>query len=203
MKTKTSEIKIKTISIKATDMGRKPPKTNSNYVWVMEGLKARGRKNTEMLNLLQFDWPASTGVLEKICDHISDYVNKDEEPIIYEIIESALSKYQDAIHNRGENKTPDPIRFGIFIEALITSTSSFIEVQDDSGNVWSRKSASSFAEWYQLHVGTINLKPAPSEQEKSIRVAIYQLITSERVREILRKVDYEKTIMAGSVGASS
>lgn len=156
-----------------------------------------------MLNLLEFDWPASKGVLERICEHISDYVNKDEEPVIYEIIETALSKYKGAIHNRGASKTPDPIRFGIFIEALITSTSNFIEVQDESGSVWSSKSNSSFIEWYEIHVGSINLKPAPSEKEKSIRAAIYQLITSERVREILRKVDYEKTIMAGSVGTRS
>jgi hypothetical protein len=171
------------------------------YTRVMEGLRARGRKNVELLTLLQFDWPVSKFVLEKISEYISDHIIADEEPVIYEIIEGALIRYSEAVHFKEGRKIDDPVRFGVFIEALISETSRIMEVEirDDTGVAWSVESGSSFSDWYAERSGELSIHPKLHENEKSLRTVLYELITSEQIRTVLRRVDYEEAVVAGSV----
>ncbi|WP_407208179.1 hypothetical protein [Citrobacter freundii] len=39
---------------------------------VMNELKSRGRKNAHILSILQFDWPASEAIIEKLSCYITD-----------------------------------------------------------------------------------------------------------------------------------
>ncbi len=39
---------------------------------VMNELKSRGRKNAHILSILQFDWPASELIIEKLSCYITD-----------------------------------------------------------------------------------------------------------------------------------
>ena len=171
------------------------------YARVIEGLKARGRKNAELLTLLQFDWPVSRFVLEKISEYISDQICADEEPVIYEIIEGALIRYSEVVHFKEGKKIPDPVRFGVFIEALISETSRImeIEIQDDEGSAWNVGSGTSFCEWYSTHSGGLNIYPKLHENEKSLRSVLYELITSEQIRSVLRRVNYEEAVVAGGM----
>ena len=65
------------------------------YARVVDGLKTRCRKNAEALTLLQFDWPVSRFVLERISEYITDHICADEEPVIYEIIEEVPHELLD------------------------------------------------------------------------------------------------------------
>lgn len=176
------------------------------YARVIDGLKARktrGRKNAELLTLLQFDWPVSRFVLEKISEYISDQIYADEEPVIYEIIEGALFRYSEAVHFKEGKKVPDPVRFGVFIEALISETSRImeIEIQDGEGRSWNVGSGESFCDWYNTRAGDLNIFPKLHENENSLRTVLYELITSEQIRNVLRRVDYEEAVVAGGLAA--
>ncbi|MDY6928126.1 MAG: hypothetical protein SWN10_13640 [Pseudomonadota bacterium] len=177
----------------------------SAYDRVLEGLRSRGRKNIELLHLLQFDWPLSQFVLEKICEYISDQIYADQEPVIYEIIEGALARYSQAVHAENESKIEDPIRFGIFIEALISETSRVleIEIRDSQGCCWTIESGISFGEWYRNRQDpeSLEIHRKEHQNEKSLRSALYELITSEQIRHVLRRVNYEEAVLAGGMAA--
>ncbi|MFC6674117.1 hypothetical protein [Marinobacterium aestuariivivens] len=175
------------------------------YARVMVGLRARGKKNIELMTLLQFDWPVSRIVLEKISDYISDQIYADEEPVIYEIIEGALIRYSEAVHFRNGGKVDDTVRFGIFLDGLITETARCmeIEIQDSTGASWHVGSGIRFSDWYAKHSNSseIRILPKLHENESSLRTVLYELITSERIRNILRRVNYEEAVVAGRLAA--
>ncbi|MGO3422687.1 MAG: hypothetical protein ACTIMZ_09535 [Pseudoalteromonas distincta] len=175
------------------------------YARVVDGLKTRCRKNAEALTLLQFDWPVSRFVLERISEYITDHICADEEPVIYEIIEEALVRYSEAVHFKAGNKIPDPLRFAVFIEALISETSRIMEVEivDNSGSSWTVGSGKSFCEWYSKHEGGLTIYPKLHESENSLRSVLYDLITSEQIKTVLRRVDYEEAIMAGGLATGN
>ncbi|MGB1320183.1 MAG: hypothetical protein ACPG5L_04595 [Vibrio gallaecicus] len=175
------------------------------YARVVDGLRTRCRKNAEALTLLQFDWPVSRFVLERISEYISDQICADEEPVIYEIIEEALIRYSEVVHFKSGHKIPDPLRFAVFIEALISETSRImeIEISDKSGSSWTVSSGQSFCEWYSKHEGGLTIHPKLHDNENSLRSVLYDLITSEQIRSVLRRVNYEEAVMAGGLAAGN
>ncbi|NMS37294.1 hypothetical protein HKA98_00530, partial [Vibrio parahaemolyticus] len=59
---------------------------------VMNELKSRGRKKAHILSILQFDWPASEAIIEKLSCYITDGMKANQEPVIYPITEAALHR---------------------------------------------------------------------------------------------------------------
>ena len=178
---------------------------------VIEKLKARGRKSSETLTLLHFDWPESLVALERISNCVSDLIYADEQPVIYEIIEAALSRYSDAVHFKSPNgKVEDPLRLGVFIEALITGTAKTmqVEIRHSSGQTWCLETGSSFCSWLEevreaCPKGELTIVPRPHKNEKLLRSSLYELITSEKIRNVLRRAGYEKAIVAGRLDTDS
>jgi hypothetical protein len=175
------------------------------YARVVDGLRSRCRKNAEALTLLQFDWPVSRVVLERISEYITDHICADDEPVIYEIIEEALIRYSEAVHFKAGKKIPDPLRFAVFIEALISETSRVMEVEiiDEQGSSWTVGNGQSFCEWYSKHEGGLSVYPKVHENEHSLRTILYDLITSDQIKKVLRRVNYEEAVMAGGLGTNN
>ncbi|WP_275156152.1 hypothetical protein [Citrobacter koseri] len=97
---------------------------------VMNELKSRGRKNAHILSILQFDWPASEAIIEKLSCYITDGIKANQEPVIYPIIEEALHRYSQLVFHEQREKYEDPARIGAFLETLITETCRALEVHN-------------------------------------------------------------------------
>nr|WHE43956.1 hypothetical protein LOCMHKOF_00073 [Providencia stuartii] len=170
---------------------------------VMNELKSRGRKNAHILSILQFDWPASEAIIEKLSCYITDGIKANQEPVIYPIIEEALHRYSQLVFHEQREKYEDPARIGAFLETLITETCRALEVQivDSGGDSWSVDSGESFSLWLSSHPGELSINPQPHEDETSLRGLLYELITCESVKTVLRRTDYEEAVVAGRMAA--
>ncbi|MBR7889835.1 hypothetical protein J9B83_12925 [Marinomonas sp. A79] len=167
----------------------------SPYYQVTYGLKSRskGKKNTELLSLLQFDWPVSRYILEKISECFSCESNLEDEQI-YQIIEKALSRYGETVYFKNGEKMPDPMRFAVFLESLISEAAStlgidvlaksYIEVNAITDLVVISKEGDS--------------SPGEDTNKEMIRDSLFNLITSHKVKNVLRRAKYENTLMADS-----
>lgn len=71
---------------------------------VMNELKSRGRKNAHILSILQFDWPASEVIIEKLSCYITDGIKANQQPVIYPIIEEALHRYSQLVFHEQREK---------------------------------------------------------------------------------------------------
>lgn len=184
-----------------------PTESIHPYSRVLQGLKARGRKSVEMLHLLSLDWPASQRIVQSLVEHLTDLICEDSEPVIYVILERALVRYGEAVHFKTQRKLDDPQRLGIFIDALLSETSRMmdIEICDSSGTCWRVDDTKvSFGEWY-LNQGCpidVGFHLSKDVKENAFREVLFQLITSEQIRNVLRKINYEKTSVVGPVDFS-
>lgn len=81
---------------------------------VMNELKSRGRKNAHILSILQFDWPASEAIIEKLSCYITDGIKANQEPVIYPIIEEALHRYSQLVFHEQERNMKTRPELGHF-----------------------------------------------------------------------------------------
>ncbi|WP_440136553.1 hypothetical protein, partial [Escherichia coli] len=83
------------------------------------------------------------------------------------------------------------------LETLITETCRALEVQivDSGGDSWSVDSGESFSRWLSSHPGELSITPQPHEDETSLRGLLYELITCESVKTVLRRTDYEEAVV--------
>ena len=171
---------------------------------VINQLKSRGRKNAHILSILQLDWPVSEIIIEKLIGYISDGISANDETVIYSIIEEALDRYSKFVFHDNKEKYEDPARISAFVESIITETSRALEVQivDGCGYSWSVDSGEPFSQWISTHTGELSIKPQPHEDEISLRSFLYELITSENVRTVLRRTNYEESVVAGRLAFS-
>ncbi len=49
--------------------------------------------------------------------------------------------------------------------------------------------------------GELSINPQPHEDETSLRGLLYELITCESVKTVLRRTDYEEAVVAGRMAA--
>ncbi len=162
-------------------------------------LKNRGRKNAHILSILQFDWPASETIIEKLSCYITNSIKANQEPIIYSIIEEALLRYSQLVFHKQQEKYEDPARIGAFLDTLITETCRALEVQivDNHGDTWSVDSGEPFSLWLSSHPGKLSINPQPHEDEALLRGLLYELITCESVKTVLRRTNYEEAVVTG------
>lgn len=170
---------------------------------VMNELKSRDRKNAHILSILQFDWPASTEIIKKLSCYITEGIKANQEPILYAIIEEALTRYSHVVFYKQQEKYEDPARIGTFLESIITETCRQLEVKiiDSSGDSWSVESGEPFSLWLSSHPGELSINPQPHEDEPSLRGLLYELITCESVKTVLRRTNYEEAVVTGCMAA--
>lgn len=142
-------------------------------------IRIQGRDNSELLNLLNIDWPMAQQVLDKLAAflHITERQGVDETA--QHIVERALSAYRRSVYPRTQIKHADPERIGCFIDAVITETCAVLQVHRASGN------------------GPESTDGALAHKTALLRSSLYELLTSDRMKTVLKESNHEKTILAG------
>ncbi len=171
---------------------------------VTKTIGTRGKKNAHILDLLKIDWPASQTIIEKLSLLITAGIKKNKEPIIYLIIEEALQRYSDVVFHNNSKKYDDPIRIGVFLETIITATCRVLEIQimDSQGNKWSVDSCQSFFHWTLNHPGELAIYQYQHQDEHSLRSLLYDLMTCNSVKNVLKRANYEEAVLAGRMAFS-
>jgi hypothetical protein len=166
---------------------------------VMHQLKGRNRRNAHILRILRFDWPVSEIIIERLSSYITDGIQVNQEPVIYLILEKALRKYSESVFFKQPEKYEDPVRMGVFLEAIITETcrAMKIEILDGQGEVWRISAGEPLSLWLTRHPGDLTVSPRPHGNERALRAWLYALMACPNVKTVLRRANYEQAIVAG------
>lgn len=134
-------------------------------------VKVRGRGRSHTLNLLFFDWPVTRIVLNKLIAFLTIILPpKEAESAAQTIVEEALQAYSQSVYHLNIHKNPDPERIRFFIDAVIGKT---CEVLQEAN----------------ITIHSIN----------SLQRSLYELLTSEQLKTVLKESISEKAIMDGVV----
>lgn len=170
---------------------------------VINALKKRGRRNTHTLLLLQFDWPASQDIIERLSCFITDGIKASGEPVIYPIIEEALQRYSAAVFHGKYKKHDDPARIGVFLETMITQTCRALEIRivDSKGASWLVARGQPLSHWIYEHPGDLTIYSHAHDDEPALRGLLYELLTCESVKKVLERKGYGEAVVAGRLAA--
>lgn len=163
-------------------------------------LKLRGRDSAEVLSVLRIDWPVANSVLEKLIAFIgvSSQAGSDTHAHVQEIVERALNAYSDALYVDERTKHPDPVRISVFLNVVMTETCRALRVElaDAAGKIWNPDDGTSLAQWREASNTPVqSMEGGPSD--KAVRLALYDLLTSDELKIVLRKSNHEKQILDG------
>lgn len=134
---------------------------------------SRGRR--EILTVLRADWPVSNDIAEKLSVFLSFLAEDAVLPsVVNHIIDQALHAYEHKVfHDRGE-KYPDPERISAFLDAILTATANYVSQRPDA--------------------------PTHAKNLVRLRADLYELLTNDNLKAVLRKSEHEKSILAGNLG---
>lgn len=169
---------------------------NEAFMRVINEIKSRDRKYIQILSILKFDWPQSKEVIEKLSSHLTEDITDGSEPIIYQIIEKALSNYSQMVFYPEDKKYDDVQRIGTFIETLIVESCTALKI-----NMPCVKKALENSDKKTLSV-LIDGQRGNKEifdDEESIYELLYKLIASEPVKTIFARMKNENTPVASCV----
>lgn len=166
-------------------------------------MRRRSRRRATLIDLLFYDWPASKEMMENLYGYISATITKNNEPVIYCILDKALNRYRDVVFCKNGERIDDPVRIGVFVETLIVETCRELEVSiyDAAGAAWSVDSGQPFLAWLQGHPGSLMICGQTHENESALRQMLYCLITSDSIKKVLRRGLYDQDILAGRLAA--
>lgn len=177
--------------------------TMNPFERLMSRLKSRDRRNAHILGILQLDWPASEGIIERLSCLLGDAIQANREPVILMVVEKALHHYSRLVFHENRTKHDDPVRLGGFLNALITETCNALELRitTESGESWTIASGEPFAAWMSRHPGPLTIDPHPHRNEAALRALLYELITTESVKTVLRRAHLEITVDSDRLAA--
>lgn len=134
-------------------------------------VKVRGRQQSHTLNLLFFDWPVTRIVLEKLSAFLTIVLPpEDAAKAAQLVVENALNAYSQSVYHVNIHKSPDPERILFFITAVINKTCEVLK----SANV-------------------------PIYNIENLRLSLYELLTSEQLKLVLKESINGEAIMGGAV----
>ncbi|TDX26812.1 hypothetical protein DFO67_11577 [Modicisalibacter xianhensis] len=164
-------------------------------------VRKRTRRHASLVDLLSFDWPDARKIMNNLYSHISDNIQINKKPVIYNIIDVALDRYHDAVFQKNGRKLDDPKRIAIFIVTLIVETCRELEVAivDEKGNEWTVDAGQPFIAWREDHPGDLKVYGRSHPDEEMLRKVLYTLVTSESIKGVLKRAGYEEAVLAGCV----
>ncbi|WP_449393393.1 hypothetical protein [Eoetvoesiella caeni] len=178
---------------------RSMERNNAKMQKQLPKLKIQGRDNCHLLALLKTDWPIASSVIDKLGAFIaiSARAKDSRNNVVQQILQQALQAYSRAVHHEQANKYADPVRIGVFLNAVLTETCRFLNVRLDDGKNerWTAQSGQSVGLWQSD-------KAAPFQMEcdvgtPELRHALYELITCEQLKTVLRESNNEEAVLAG------
>lgn len=154
-----------------------------------------------LLEVLAADWPEARKSINTLCHYVSQNIQNGGEPVLNMIIVNALKQYQRVVWHKNNEKFQDPLRIATFIDALISEACQAlnIEVQAANGMKWTVHSGCAFTLWLSKNGGDVKVMPAENLDQKAIRKGLYELITEENIKSVLRRANYEAAIVDGSM----
>ena len=175
---------------------------------VIEKIKATNSKNAEVIGILHFDWPDVEKLLEKFAKYITEGIVADGQPVILSIIESALLKYSSCVITDDGVKIKDGVRLGIFIEQLLSETcvAACVEIESGSGNRWDLCTGVPYSEWFMENTGGLSIRKRENftkDETLYARQAMYSSITIDRIKTVLKRVNYEQAVVFGGNSSSA
>lgn len=130
-------------------------------------VKVRGRGRSHTLNLLFFDWPVTRIVLNKLIAFLTIMLPpKAAGEAAQTIVEDALQAYSQSVYHLNLHKNPDPERIRFFIDAVISKTCE------------------------ELKEANITIHSLDG-----LQLSLYELLTSEQLKVVLKESISEKAIM--------
>lgn len=165
-------------------------------------LRLKGRDSAEILTVLKVDWPVASLVLEKLVALIgvASRAGCDTHSALQAIVEQALQAYGEALHRENSSKMPDPIRISVFLNAVLTETCRYLQVElaDRAGHIWSADEGKTLAQWGKESNAPLERMKCES-QSAALRRALYDLLASDELKSVLRKSNHEKAVLAGDL----
>jgi hypothetical protein len=167
-------------------------------------IRSRGRKYASLVDLLFFDWPGAKKVVNNLYAYISENIEKNKEPVILSIVDTALDSYHDSVYRKDGKKLDDPMRLAIFVETLIVQTCKELDIciVDEQGEHWSVDNETPFVTWLAEHPGELTVRGHQHEDETLLREILYRLVASESVKNVFRRAGYEEAVLAGRIAPS-
>ncbi|WP_131367690.1 hypothetical protein [Comamonas thiooxydans] len=174
---------------------------------MVEKIKANSKKSNELLSVLQFDWPDVELVLQKLTRYVTAGIQAEKKPVIQTIIEEALEQYAVLLIENNGKKILDPIRLGMFLKCLIDETVLALRVKvcSSNGSSWDVSQGIPFADWVMVNKPRITIHESSDftlDDDLISRRYVYDYITNERIKKVLRRVNYEQTVVCGGDSAS-
>lgn len=165
-------------------------------------LRRRDRANASTLSLLLFDWPMANAVINKVHDFCEAALACEERKLlVYPIIEVALIDYQKVTTHGKNKKYNDTLRLSVFMETIITETCKALDVAiiDGKGRIWDLEYAP-LSQWLSDYSGRLCLSQSKYDESAiELRKALYQLVASDDVKNVLRRSEYEKAVVDGNI----
>lgn len=186
--------------------GRSPVGTSKQHSALqLPSVKIRGRENCHVLSVLRIDWPVANSVIDKLNAFmaVSAKAHGGTADSVREIVEKALQAYSKALYHNREEKFPDPMRIGVFLNAVLTETCRYLNVElaDEAGHCWNAQSKDSLAKFQSERHKSINMVWETSNTD--LRHALYELLTCDQLKSVLRESDNEKAILDGRLAISN
>lgn len=138
-------------------------------------VKVRSRQQSHTLNLLFFDWPVTRIVINKLSAFLLIVLPpEDAQKASQAIVENALEAYSESVYHDNIHKNPDPERILFFITAVINKTCEVLE--------------------------EANL---PIHNIEMLQHSLYELLTSEQLKLVLKESINGKAILGGVMHTDS
>lgn len=180
--------------------GSKVQRKKVNAASFLPRLRLRGRDSAEVLSVLKIDWPVAGSVLDKLIAFIgvSSQAGSDIHGHVQEVVERALHAYSDALYVEDRIKHPDPVRISVFLNVVMTETCRALQVElaDAAGKIWKPEDGTTLAQWGEESDTPVqSMEGGP--RDLAVRRALYELLTSDELKTVLRKTNHEKAILDG------
>ncbi|AJY53110.1 hypothetical protein KO116_P200003 (plasmid) [Halomonas sp. KO116] len=174
---------------------------------LIDVLRTDYQRHAHFAELLFYDWPKAKEVAIAMLDYVSLHIRRQDEALALEILCEALSAYSEVAQfariNRNE-KVDDALRLAIFVDALVTVSLRDLQIaiETEKGEQWTLPEGVALSKWLAEHDGDLTVYHQPLLDSMPVRAMIYGAITTESVKRILQRADYENAILANRLAIS-
>lgn len=153
-------------------------------------------ETTELVDLLEFDWPGAVEAMGAMSRHLSPSILRNDTPLVRDVFTTALAHYAEAVQYK-KAKLDDTTRLAVFIHHLINTTfdEAQIKIVSETGEEWTLDSHESFASWRLQQQGDLYAYRHVSQNRAETLQALYERVVPNKIQTILRRSKYESAVV--------
>lgn len=151
---------------------------------------------TELVDLLEFDWPGAVEAMGAMSRHLSPSILRNNSPLVRTVFDTALGHYADVVRHNGV-KLDDTTRLAVFIHHLINATcdEAQIKIVSETGCEWTLDSEEPFSSWRTHQQGDLYAFRHLYENRHETLQALYEYVVPRKIQNILRRSKYESAVV--------